>query len=391
MVTTTRRAAWRSGPANGWHDDLVWYAAAIHQMRARTPELDDFLQIYRDFEAGQIPGQEAGPQLVAIASQWGDPRGLGYQSQVHGTFVDKPDWPAGAGALAGVRAQPLVLPAVAPRLPAGVRGRGARAHRGARRPRRLGPARTGTTPTSPPTRSASPCRCRCRGDTLPAGVTVPGVEPRPDGTFPNPLFNPTRQGPDAGERPPSWATATSGAAAPALRQPAGHRARSRSAAGCWRTRTTRRCSTTRPTRSASSTSSRTARRTCEVGGTMAQFETAGARPRLLDAPLQRRPALGDLRPRPGARLPVRERGRGRHAPRSSRGSTRSSASAAPTAPRSTWTAPDLLDIDDPRLRLRHHGAAAAAAAARDRPARLRGRPVRARRRPRPSRWPRRGP
>ena len=96
MVTTTRRAAWRSGPANGWHEDLLWYAAGIHQMRARTPELDDFLQVYRDFEAGQIPGQEAGPRLVAIASQWGDPRGLGYQSQVHGTFVDKPDWPAQA-------------------------------------------------------------------------------------------------------------------------------------------------------------------------------------------------------------------------------------------------------------------------------------------------------
>src|SRR5436309_401095 len=38
----TRRAAWRSGPANGWHDELIWYAAAIHQMRALTPGYDDF-------------------------------------------------------------------------------------------------------------------------------------------------------------------------------------------------------------------------------------------------------------------------------------------------------------------------------------------------------------
>ena len=54
------------------------------------------MQVYQDFQTGQLPGAQAVAELVAIAAQWGDPRSLGYQSQVHGTFVDKPNWPAGA-------------------------------------------------------------------------------------------------------------------------------------------------------------------------------------------------------------------------------------------------------------------------------------------------------
>jgi tyrosinase len=205
MAITTRQAAWRSGPANGWHDDLVWYAAAIHQMRARTPGLDDFLQVYRDFEAGQIPGDEAGPQLVAIASQWGDPRGLGYQSQVHGTFVDKPNWPAEAlwqecahnhwFFLPWHRAYLLEFEAVVRQHVVELGGPADWAL----------PYWNYTDFAADPQRLTLPLPLQ--GDTLPADVTVPGVEPRPDGTFPNPLFDPTRQGPDPAS-PTSWASAT---------------------------------------------------------------------------------------------------------------------------------------------------------------------------------------
>ena len=41
-MAATRRAAWREGAADGWHEDLIWYAAAIHQMRLLTPRLDEF-------------------------------------------------------------------------------------------------------------------------------------------------------------------------------------------------------------------------------------------------------------------------------------------------------------------------------------------------------------
>ena len=46
MATVTRRAVWRTGAADGWHDDLIWYAAAIHQMKTLTPLLDEFQEIY---------------------------------------------------------------------------------------------------------------------------------------------------------------------------------------------------------------------------------------------------------------------------------------------------------------------------------------------------------
>ena len=40
MTPVIRKAAWSSAtPANGWSDDLRWYAAAIHQMKLRTPGL----------------------------------------------------------------------------------------------------------------------------------------------------------------------------------------------------------------------------------------------------------------------------------------------------------------------------------------------------------------
>jgi tyrosinase len=211
MVNVTRRAAWRDGAENGWHDDLIWYAAAIHQMRALTPGLDDFLQIYLAAITGQpTPGGDPVAELIAIARQWDDPRSLGYQSQVHGTFVDKADWPSRDGIpalwqecahnhwffLPWHRAYLIEFEAVV---------RDHISELG-------GPAADWALPywnysdhAADPRRLTLPLPLQ--GDTLPAGVEVPGVEPRADGTFPNPLFNPTRFGPDPASGT-AWATAT---------------------------------------------------------------------------------------------------------------------------------------------------------------------------------------
>jgi hypothetical protein len=96
MVTVTRRAAWRDGAEDGWHDDFIWYAAAVHRMKARTADLDLFLRIFQQaLQQGFPPGLVG--QLVAIATRWGDPMSLGYHSQVHGTFVPKQSWPRHRG------------------------------------------------------------------------------------------------------------------------------------------------------------------------------------------------------------------------------------------------------------------------------------------------------
>jgi tyrosinase len=192
MKSVMRRAAWRDGTADGWHDDLIWYAAGIHQMRALTPGLDDFVQRYLD---GDVFGT---PEMIAIVRQWDDPRSLGYQSQIHGTFVDKADWPGRNGVAAlwkecahehwfflpWHRAYLLEFEAV-------VRG-----HIEA-----LGGPADWALPywdysdfLAGADRLDLPLPLQ--GDTLPAGVEVPGVERRADGTFPNPLFNPTRSGPN---------------------------------------------------------------------------------------------------------------------------------------------------------------------------------------------------
>jgi tyrosinase len=213
MVTAMRRAAWRDGAGSGWHDDLVWYAAAIHRMRALTPGLDEFLEILRDALTGAI-GATDDPvgEMAAIAQHWDNPRSLGHQAQVHGTFVEKPDWPSHQGQLAlwqecahnhwfflpWHRAYLVEFEAVV------------REHI-----RELGgPGDDWALPywnysdhAADPRRLGLPLPLR--GDTLPDGVDVPGVDPAADGTRPNPLFNPTRLGPD--EPAPNdvgWASAT---------------------------------------------------------------------------------------------------------------------------------------------------------------------------------------
>lgn len=212
MTSVTRRAAWRDGPENGWHEDFIWYAAAFHRMKALTAGLDDFLLIFNEALRRGFP-RALVAQLVAIARTWSDPMSLGYQSQVHGTFVSKQLWPQHRGQPAlwqecahnhwffapWHRAYLVEFEAVV------------REHI-----RQLGgPADDWGLPywnysdhAEDPRRLGLPLPLR--GETLPEDGQVPGVEPLDDGTFPNPLFNPTRLGPD--EPDPGddteWATAT---------------------------------------------------------------------------------------------------------------------------------------------------------------------------------------
>jgi tyrosinase len=212
MVNVTRRAAWRDGAEDGWHDDFIWYAAAIHRMKALTPGLDDFLQIFNEALPQDFPPALVA-QMVAIARQWGDPMSLGYQSQVHGTVVPKQSWPRHRGRpalwqecahnhwffLPWHRAYLIEFEAVV------------REHI-----RQLGgPADDWALPYWNYSDHAKDQRrlgmpLPLRGETLPDGVQVPGVEPLDDGTLPNPLFNPTRIGPDEPDPgdDPEWATAT---------------------------------------------------------------------------------------------------------------------------------------------------------------------------------------
>jgi tyrosinase len=213
MATRTRRAIWRDGPENGWHDELIWYAAGIHQMRQHTPGYDDFLQILTDAMTG-APGASTNPirDLVAIARRWGDPRGLGYQSQVHGTWVPSSAWPQVSGRPAlwqeCAHSHWFFLPwhrAYLVEFEDVVR----------QHIRDLdGPADSWALPfwnysDDPDAALQRGLPLPLRGETLPDGIEVPGVPARPDGRFPNPLFIPARFGPDpANPNDPQWADAT---------------------------------------------------------------------------------------------------------------------------------------------------------------------------------------
>jgi tyrosinase len=206
MINATRRAAWRDGSENGWHDDLIWYAAGIHRMRQLTPGLDDFFRILRDAMTGNSPaGSDPVAELIAIARQWNDPRSLGHQSQVHGTFVDRADWPQDALWQECAHNQWFFLPwhrAYLLEYEAVVR----------EHIRDLGgPADEWGLPYwnySDHADDASRLQLPLplQGETLPEDVEVPGVEAGLDGTFPNPLFVPVRFE-EAGEDP-EWAVAS---------------------------------------------------------------------------------------------------------------------------------------------------------------------------------------
>lgn len=105
MNVPVRKAAWSpTTPANGWSEDLRWYAAAVHQMKRLTPGLDEFRPLA--LRANELLGdpdltpaavaelEEHLAALVRIARRWSDPRSLGYQAQVHATFIaDASRWP----------------------------------------------------------------------------------------------------------------------------------------------------------------------------------------------------------------------------------------------------------------------------------------------------------
>ena len=211
MGIVTRRAAWRDGADNGWHDDLIWYAAAIHRMKQLTPGLDEFYPLAIEALDNGLT-QDLFDRISAIVVQWSDPMSLGYQSQVHGTFLlDPAGWPR-------YKMRPVLwqecahsqwffLPwhrAYLVEFEAVVR-----AHIRALD----GPADTWALPywntsdwRTDSTRLGLPLPLR--DETLPAGVDVPGVEAGADGSRPNPLFDPTRL-PDVPlpNGSPSWADA----------------------------------------------------------------------------------------------------------------------------------------------------------------------------------------
>lgn len=215
-----RQAAWQDGDVgSGWTDDWVWYAAAIARMKALTPGLDDFRALFvGGLQDGLTPARRA--DLAAIAQQWSDPLSLGYQSQVHGTFAaDRSSWPRHEGTrvlwqecahdqwffLPWHRAYLVEFEDVVRRHVTDLGG----------------PAETWALPywnysdhLADPRRLGLPVPLR--GETLPEGLEVPGVEANHDGSRPNPLFEPTRLA--LGDLGPgessSWASA-----AVALRRP----------------------------------------------------------------------------------------------------------------------------------------------------------------------------
>ncbi len=193
MADVTRRAAWRDGSADGWHDDLVWYAAAVHQMKLLTPQLPE-AQVLLDrlADQGSLTSNEF-QVLGSIVRSWSDPESLGYQSQVHASLLPKASWPSHAGRqviwhqcahnswffLPWHRAFLLEFESVA------------RAHI-----QRLGgPAAWGLPYWNYSDYLATPAApglpLPMQGEVLPDGVEVPGLD-AVDGVFPNPLFDPSR-------------------------------------------------------------------------------------------------------------------------------------------------------------------------------------------------------
>jgi len=218
VSTAVRKAAWSAAmPADGWSEDLRWYAAAIHQMKLLTPDLDEYRPLaFRVFTLSTIDSltpeereenDRALARLDVIIRQWSDPRSLGYQAQVHATFLTRSRWPRHRGRrvlweecahgnwffLPWHRAYLLEFEAVA------------RAHIEALG----GPHETWALPywnSSDYRRipDAATLPRALRGATLPANVEIAGVEGPPAGR-PNPLHEPSRTGPAPLTAPPSAA------------------------------------------------------------------------------------------------------------------------------------------------------------------------------------------
>jgi tyrosinase len=210
MAMTTRTAAWSAdGPANGWTDALVWYAAGIHQMKLLTPGIEAVRPVAQAVIARRNPPSDQVRAAFEAIASWTDPTSLGYQSQVHDTFLPRSNWPQHNGKpvlwaecahtqwffLPWHRAYLLEFEAVV------------RSHVKA-----LDGPETWALPywnsSDHATLSEAAQLPRpLRGEFLPDGVEVPGVEADEDGRFPNPLFEPTRTmtGPSGLSGPPSAA------------------------------------------------------------------------------------------------------------------------------------------------------------------------------------------
>jgi tyrosinase len=221
MEVPTRKAAWSATtPADGWTEEIRWYAAAVHQMKLLTPGLAEFrpLALHADQLLGIRPRTAAIVQEVTairaelrpIISAWSDPMSLGYQSQVHAThLVDPTAWPQHLGETAlwhecahgnwfflpWHRAYLLEFEAVA------------RAHLKALG----GPHVTWALPYWNSSdyltlSDAATLPLPLRDATLPDTVDVPGVTTDPGGQRPNPLHEPSRRGPRPLTGPPSFAS-----------------------------------------------------------------------------------------------------------------------------------------------------------------------------------------
>ena len=305
MATTTRQAAWRTGgAANGWHDDLVWYAAAIHQMRLLSPGYDDFLALYDQNPGATSQLANIAPAVVGPAESRlpvPGPRHVRERGELAQPRRQE-------GVVAGVRPQPVVLPAVAPGVPAGVRGHRARSRRGPRWSVGLGPALLELLrPRRRP--AASGAAAAVAGGDAPVRGDGAGRRRGTRRDVPQPAVQPDTPGAHRRRRS-RLGDGDHRAAPPALRQPGGHGcrlARRRGAGGPEQRGSVPSRDRDRHARHpAARIDARRGRRHDEP------VRDGRARPGVLDAPRQHRPAVGDLRQRSEARLPVHRQCRSRH-------------------------------------------------------------------------------
>lgn len=226
MAVVTRKATWSAeAPEDGWSEDLIWYAAAIHQMKLLSPGLDEFRPmalrvnelrgIRFPTDADRQEFAQLMGQIGAIIPTWSDPRSLGYQAQVHDTFLRPNLWPQHNGQpvlwhecahanwffLPWHRAYLLEFEAV---VRSHIEDLG-------------GPHETWALPywnhsdyVLVPEAATLPLALR--GPELPDGLEIPGLEADPGGEpLVNPLYEPSRIGPAPLTTPPSaddWSDAS---------------------------------------------------------------------------------------------------------------------------------------------------------------------------------------
>lgn len=189
----TRRAAWSAdNPANGWTNDLIWYAAAIHKMKDASPAFEQATLLLVSLWNDTLSNSGMS-QLLEIIAGWSDPAGLGYQSQVHDSFLTGGDWPEFGGRrvpwvqcahdnwffLPWHRAFLLEFESVCRGHIVGLDG-----------PPDWGLPYWNYSDYAKEPRAAG-LPLPLRGPIVPHDVTIPGLDPVAGGT-PNPLYDPTR-------------------------------------------------------------------------------------------------------------------------------------------------------------------------------------------------------